>query len=192
MLTRTASRTPAEDNYCYTQGVEKWDYLIGLRDYVNTYGSNLRVHDIIDPAKCADRHGVIVNRTAPTPNIATPAAPALPRRRRARRQPGAVPPTFADYQTELSAGQDVLLWMEPAPGYYAPETAHVVTGVGYNNAPVGAFHLGTLTVSDPWTHTTNAAPATCARASHTDGLLAPWQPKPDHDTSPQPRGTPID
>jgi hypothetical protein len=85
--------------------------------------------------------------------------------------------------TELSASQDVLLWMEPAPGYY-PETAHVVTGVGYDNTPgVGAFGKGTVTISDPWTHTTNPPLPPVASASHNDNLPPLWQGKPDHDTS---------
>ncbi len=146
-------KQPAEQNYCYGEGVEKWDYLIGLRDYVNNYGSGLVVHDIIDPAKCGVGTGLIVNRTVPTTNSRNPCGPG-------RVAPGGVPgvdqvglagqPQFLDYQTELSGGQDVVLWVEK----YSPETAHVVTGVGYNNAG-GAFGLGTVTISDPWTHAAN-------------------------------------
>jgi hypothetical protein len=142
-----------EDNYCYGDGVEKWDYLIGLRDYVKNYSSGLMVHDIIDPAKCGVGTGLIVNRTVPTTNSRNPCGPG-------RVAPGGVPgvdqvglagqPQFLDYQTELSGGQDVVLWVEK----YSPETAHVVTGVGYNNAG-GAFGLGTVTISDPWTHAAN-------------------------------------
>jgi hypothetical protein len=177
-----------EDNYCYNEGVEKWDYLIGLRDYVAAYGSAttpLKVHDIIDPARCPPGSGLAINRAAPTPPTRSPCGPGgvggVPGVDQVLR-----PPTFADYMTELSAGQDVLLWMEGVPGYGAPETAHVVTAVGYNNAAgAGAFALGTLTVSDPWTHTTNAAvpPPPVPAVSHTDGLPPLWQPKPDHDTS---------
>jgi hypothetical protein len=176
------NKQPAEQNYCYGEGVEKWDYLIGLRDYVNNYGSGLVVHDIIDPAKCGVGTGLIVNRTVPTMNSRNPCGPG-------RVVPGGVPgvdqvgvagqPRFLDYQTELSNGQDVLLWIER----YSPETAHVVTGVGYNNAG-GAFGLGTVTVSDPWTHATNPPLPPVASASHTDGLLPPWQSKADHNTSP--------
>jgi hypothetical protein len=91
------------------------------------------------------------------------------------------PPTFTDYMTELSGGQDVLLWME---GQYPLETAHVVTGVGYDNTPgVGAFGLGTVTISDPWTHATNPPLPPVATAFHNDGLVPPWQGKPDHNTS---------
>jgi hypothetical protein len=181
----------AEDNYCYNEGVEKWDYLIGLRDYVAAYGGSapnaLKVHDIINPAKCAIGVGYIVNRTVPTMNTRNPCGPGP--------APGSGvpgvdqvlrPPTFADYMTELSVGQDVLLWMEGVPAYGTPETAHVVTGVGYNNAAgAGAFGLGTLTISDPWTHVTNppVPPPSVPAASHNDGLPPLWQPKPDHDTS---------
>jgi len=63
------------------------------------------------------------------------------------------PPTFVDYQTELSVGQDVLLWMEST----SLETAHVVTGVGYDTAP----NPDTITISDPWTHSTCAAHDDC-------------------------------
>ena len=62
----------------------------------------------------------------------------------------------------------------------------MVTGVGYNTTPVGAFGLGTVTISDPWTHTTNPpwhlhlwpAPLTLT------ALPGPWQSKPDHNNSP--------
>jgi hypothetical protein len=175
-----------EDNYCFSEGVEKWDYLIGLRDYVKAYGNNLVVHDIIDPAKCAvgPGSGYIVNRAAPTWQTRNPCGIGSG-------VPGVtqvlLPPTFTDYMTELSAGQDVLLWLEPVLGYGAPETAHVVTGVGYDNtAGVGKFAKGTLTISDPWTHTTNAAvpPNPVPAVSHTDVLLPPpYQAKPDHNIS---------
>jgi hypothetical protein len=136
-----------EASYCYNQGVEKWDYLIGLRDYVNNYGSGLAVHDIIDPARCGVGTGMLPipqNPPAATFNTLDPCGP----------MGGGVPgvnqvvrtPTFLDYQTELSNGQDVLLWMEST----SLETAHVVTGVGYNTAPAP----GTITISDPWTHST--------------------------------------
>lgn len=183
-------KDPGEQNYCYGQGVEKWDYLIGLRDYVNNYGSGLKVHDIMDPAKCGVHTGLIVNRNAPTTNSRDPCSngsgvPGVPGVDQV-----VLPPTFLDYQTELSGGQDVLLWMEPAPGYYFAETAHVVTGVGYDaTAGGGAFGLGTVTISDPWTHvTTPGVPA----ASHTDGLLPPpYQGKPDHNTSPNHGALPV-
>ena len=182
---QNAIKDPGEDNYCFSEGVEKWDYLIGLRDYVNTNGSNLEVHDIIDPARCPPGSGLAINRAAPTPPTLSPCGPGgvggVPGVSQVLR-----PPTFADYRTELSAGQDVLLWMEGVPGYGAPETAHVVAAVGYDNTPgIGAFGLGTLTVSDPWTHTTNAAvpPPPVPAVSHNDGLPPLWQPKPDHDTS---------
>jgi len=175
-------KQPAEQNYCYGEGVEKWDYLIGLRDYVKNYGSGLVVHDIIDPLKCGVGTGLIVNRTVPTMNSRNPCGPGSV-------VPGGVPgvnqvglpgqPHFLDYQTELSRGQDVLLWIER----YSPETAHVVTGVGYNNAG-GAFLFGTVTISDPWTHATNPPLPSVPSASHTDGLLPPWQSKADHNTSP--------
>jgi hypothetical protein len=178
-------KDPGENNYCFSEGVEKWDYLIGLRDYANAYGYNLAVHDIIDPTKCGIGTGFIVNRSVPTTNSRNPCGPGpLP----GSGVPGVnqvvIPPAFADYMTELSAGQDVLLWMEPAPGYPTPETAHVVTGVAYDNTPgVGAFGLGTLTISDPWTHATNPPLPPVPSASHNDGLMPPWQGKPDHDTS---------
>jgi hypothetical protein len=179
---QNGTKDAGEDNYCFSEGVEKWDYLIGLRDYVNAYGSNLAVHDIIDPAKCGVGVGYIVNRTVPTMNSRNPCGPG------GGGVPGVnqtlEPPTFMDYMTELSDGQDVLLWMEPAPGYPTPETAHVVAAVGYDNTPgVGAFMLGTLTISDPWTHATNPPLPPVPSASHNDGLVAPWQSKPDHDTS---------
>jgi hypothetical protein len=176
---------PGENNYCYNEGVEKWDYLIGLRDYADFHGTNLKVHDIIDPAKCGVGVGYKVNRAAPTMNARNPCGPGpLP----GSGVPGVdqvlLPPTFMDYMTELSASQDVLLWLEPVLGYGAPETAHVVTGVGYDNTPgVGAFGLGTVTVSDPWTYTTNPPVPQVPSAFHNDGLLPPWQSKPDHNTS---------
>jgi hypothetical protein len=181
---RQPGAVPPENNYCYGEGVEKWDYLIGLRDYVNLYGSALKVHDIIDPAKCGVHTGLIVNRNAPTTNSRDPCSnghgvPGVPGVDQVVRLP-----TFLDYQTELSGGQDVLLWMEPAPSYY-PETAHVVTGVGYDTTP-GVGTVGTVTVSDPWTHETNPPLPPVASLSHTDGLAAgpPWQSIPDHNTSP--------
>ena len=183
-VNQNGTKDAGEDNYCYSEGVEKWDYLIGLRDYVNNYSTDLVVHDIIDPTKCGVGTGYIVNRTVPTMNSRDPCGPGgsgVPGVNQVV-QPGG--PTFTDYMTELSAGQDVLLWMEPAPGYPTPETAHVVTSVGYDNTPgVGAFALGTVTISDPWTHTTNPPLPPVASASHNDGLPPPWQGKPDHDTS---------
>ena len=185
-INQNATKDAGEDNYCFSEGVEKWDYLIGLRDYVNAYGNNLVVHDIIDPAKCGVgvNTGYIVNRTVPTWQSRNPCGPGpLP----GAGVPGVnqvlLPPTFTDYMTELSAGQDVLLWMEGVGGY-SPETAHVVAGVGYVSTG-GAFAKGTLTISDPWTHTTNAAvpPNPVPAVSHNDGLPPLWQPKPDHDTS---------
>ena len=135
-----------EASYCYNQGVEKWDYLIGLRDYVNNYGSSLTVHDIIDPAKCGVGAGMIPTRQfPPTMNSLDPCGPG------GAGVPGVnqvvLPPTFLDYQTELSNSQDVLLWMEST----SPETAHVVTGVGYDTAP----NPDTITISDPWTRNAN-------------------------------------
>jgi len=174
-----AGNADDEVNYCYSEGVEKWDYLIGLRDYVNNYGHSLVVHDIIDPAKCGINTGLIVNRAAPTMNSRNPCGPGN------SGVPGVnqmvVPPAFGNYMTELYHGQDVLLWVELP----YPETAHVVTGVGYDNTPgAGAFHFGTVTISDPWTHTTNPPVPGVPSASHTDGLPPLWQSKPDHNTSP--------
>jgi len=172
-----------ENNYCFSEGVEKWDYLIGLRDFAHNYGVGLAVHDIIDPTKCGVGVGYIVNRAAPTMNTRNPCGPGnsgVPGVNQTVR-----PPMFLDYMTELSASQDVLLWLEPVPGYAAPETAHVVAGVGYDSNLVGAFGLGTVTISDPWTHTTNAAvpPAPVPAVSHNDLIPPLWQPKPDHNTS---------
>jgi hypothetical protein len=140
---------PGETNYVYGQGVEEWDYLVGLGTYVNSYGSGLVVHDIIDPARCLPgNYGM-----KPDDRLNPPAFNALnpcgldgvpDAELRFDQAPG--PPTFLDYQTELSGGQDVLLWMEST----YPETAHVVTGVGYNTSPAP----GTITISDPWTHST--------------------------------------
>jgi len=141
-----------ENNYCYSEGVEKWDYLIGLTDYVENYGSGLKVHDIIDPARCGLHTGLIVNRGAPTTNSRDPCAgvagPGVPGVDQVVQVP-----TLTDYMTQMSAGQDVLLWMEPAPGYY-PETAHVVTGVGYN----ANLAPNEIYISDPWTHDVTPAP----------------------------------
>ena len=137
---------PAEASYCYSDGVEKWDYLIGLRDYVNNYGSGLKVHDIIDPARCGAGTGMIPTRQLPpTFNQRDPCSGAA-----GAGVPGVDQvvqvPTFVDYQTELSAADhDVLLWMES----YYPETAHVVTGVGYDTV------ANTITISDPWTRNAN-------------------------------------
>jgi len=180
---QNGTKDAGENNYCYNEGVEKWDYLIGLRDFVHNYGVGLAVHDIIDPARCAVGVGYIVNRTVPTMNTRNPCGkvgyPGVPGVNQVQRVP-----TFNDYMTELSASQDVLLWLEPVPGYAAPETAHVVAAVGYdNNAGAGAFGLGTVTISDPWTHTTNPPLPQVPSASHTDGIPPLWQPKPDHNTS---------
>jgi hypothetical protein len=184
-----------EQNYCYSEGVEKWNYLIGLRDYVNNYGSSLVVHDIIDGLRCGKNTGLIVNRTTPTMNSLDPCGktgppyvPGVPGVTQVVKVGG---PTFSDYQTELSRSQDVLLWMEIHET--GLETAHVVTGVGYDaNVGAGHFGMGTVTISDPWTHTTNAAfvpppppnhPSNPS-AWHNDFLLPPWQSKPDHNTLP--------
>ena len=167
-----------ENNYCWSQGVEKWDYLIGLRDYVKLYGSGLVVHDIIDSTRCLPNTGYLPNRAAPGPKNARPACgvPGIEQAVRA--------PTFLDYQTELSRSQDVLLWMEPTIGY--PEYAHVVTGVGYDTRtpPVGT--VGTITISDPWTHSTCYSPTPPSgnhddcwplKARLSDGLM------PDHNNA---------
>jgi hypothetical protein len=167
----TAGTIDDEVNYCFSEGVEKWDYLVGLRDFVNNHGSGLRVHDIIDQTRCAPTTGWLPNRTTPGKNaFAACGVPGIEQEVRT--------PTLLDYQTELSRGQDVLLWMEPTTGY--PEYAHVVTGVGYA--------AGVVTISDPWTHTTNVVPPPpppplpAPSALHNDGLLAPWQSIPDHNT----------
>jgi len=180
-----------EDNYCYGEGVEEWDYLVGLSKYVNSYGSGLKVHSIIDPQRCLPgNYGM-----KPDDRVKPPAFNALapcgldfvadPEPGLFDQAPG--PPTFLDYKTELSGGQDVLLWMETYGSEL--ETAHVVTGVGY--AAGGAFGLGTVTISDPWTHLTNAAGPPVLSAWHTDFPPPPpppppvlWEPKPDHNTSP--------
>jgi len=142
-------RQPAEQNYCYSEGVEEWDYLVGLGTYVNSNGSGLKVHSIIDPARCLPGNFGM----KPDDRLNPPASNALnpcgldgvPDAEPVFDQaPG--PPTFTNYQTELSGGQDVLLWMEST----YPETAHVVTGVAYNTLPAP----GTVTISDPWTHST--------------------------------------
>jgi len=143
-------RQAGENTSFYADGVEKWDYLIGLRDYVNLYGSGLKVHDIIDPIRCPPGSGWTVNRTNPGHPARSPCGPGG-----AGGVPGVdqvqQPPTFTDYQTELYAGQDVLLWMEPTlPS--SLETAHVVTGVGYNTL---ALPKPTITISDPWTRNAN-------------------------------------
>ena len=153
---------------------------------MNSYGNSLAVHDIIDPAKCGIHTGLIVNRNAPTQNYLNPCGPGAV-------APGGVPgvnqvagpPPFLDYQTELSGGQDVLLWMEPAPGYYFAETAHVVTGVAYD-APVEL--LGSEPSPSPIpgptpppphrTSTSGSAPLTLTLSP------GPWQSKPDHNNSP--------
>jgi len=173
-----------EQNYCYSEGVEKWDYLIGLRDYVKRYSPRLVVHDIIDPARCGVGKGPKVNRAGYTPNgldpcgkTGPPYVPGVPGVNQV-----VIPPSFMDYQRELSRSQDVLLWVELP----YPETAHVVTGVGYDATPgAGLFGWGTITISDPWTHLTNPPLPQVPSAFHTDGLMpGPWQPKPDHNTSP--------
>ncbi len=194
---KDALPAPGEQNYCYGEGVEEWDYLIGLRDYVSSYGNNLKVHDIINPTRCAVGSGWIVNRSVPTMNTLDPCGPGAV-------APGGVPgvdqvgprPTFSDYETQLSnnGNQVVLLWMEPAPGYYFVETAHVVAGVAYDATPgAGASGLGTVTISDPWTHTTNAAaplPNPVPSNVHSDAANAgPWQSKPDHNNSSAFNGT---
>ena len=184
-LDQDGTKDGNEDNYCFSEGVEKWDYLVGLRDYVASYGSRLKVHDIIEPAKCGVGTGFLPVRPPtmpPTMNQRDPCLPLTGVDQVVR------PVTFTDYMTELSDGQDVLLWMEGQQS--SIETAHVVTGVGYDNTPgIGLFGKGTLTISDPWTHTTNAAvpPNPVPSVSHTDDGGAffppPWQPKPDHNTS---------
>ncbi len=189
---QNGSKDGLETNYCYGQGVEEWDYLIGLKTYVNN-GNGLAVHDIIDPAKCAPGHfGLKVNRAAPTQNTLNPCGPGAV-------APGHVPgvdqvagpPTFLDYQTQLSSGKDVLLWLERTTSP-TPETAHVVAGVGYNTAGGAAGH-GTITVADPWTHTTNASappPNPVPSGLHSDAALPPlWQSKPDHNNSAASNGT---
>jgi len=185
-----------ENNYCYGEGVEEWDYLVGLSKYVNSYGSGLEVHSIIVPQRCLPgNYGMkpddrvkppAVNAFSPCGSDKVPdLEPGL-----FDQDPG--PPTFTNYKEELSGGQDVLLWMEIyETGSMGLETAHVVSGVGYTTAG-GHFGLGTVTISDPWTHTTNAAfvqqpppnHPSAPSAWHTDGLQALWEPKPDHNTSP--------
>ena len=145
-------KQPAETSYCYSEGVEKWDYLIGLRDFVKNYGYRLKVHDIIDPARCLPgNYGMKPVPTSPpqatfnTLNPCGPGGSGVPGVEQLVR-----PPTFADYQTRLSVPQDdVLLWMEST----SLETAHVVTGVGYDTTPVPP-NLDEITISDPWTHST--------------------------------------
>jgi hypothetical protein len=164
---------PAETSYCYSEGVEKWDYLIGLRDYVNNYSSgNLVVHDIIDPARCGVGTGMLpIPQNPPwaTWNTRDPCGgDGIP-----GGIPGvnqvAGPPTFLDYQTELSGGQDVLLWMEST----SLETAHVVTGVGYDTV------ANTITIADPWTH------STCPDHDDCWPLMAlPSGLMPDHNNAP--------
>jgi hypothetical protein len=165
-------KQPAENNYCYSEGVEKWDYLIGLRDYVNNYGSGLVVHDIIDPARCPVGSGLIVNRTGPQQPTRSPCGPGG-----VGGVPGVnqvvLPPTFLDYQTELSASQDVLLWMEST----TPETAHVVTGVGYDTVP----NPDTITISDPWTR--NALPPVNPPHDDTWNTAAPLASFPSHNNA---------
>jgi hypothetical protein len=159
-----------ENNYCYSEGVEKWDYLIGLRDFVKNYGSALKVHDIIDPARCGVGVGMLPTRQfPPTFNTRNACGPGN------RGVPGVdqvvLPPTFLDYQTELSRSQDVLMWMEST----TPETAHVVTGVGYDTAP----NPDTITISDPWTHSTCADHDDCWPLNPLpNGLM------PDHNNAP--------
>jgi len=190
---QNGAQDPGEANYCYSQGVEKWDYLVGLENYVNSYAAgSFVVHDIIDPARCGVNTGLVVSAGTNAKNTRDPCSngagvPGVPGVDQVVRTP-----TFLDYQTELSNGQDVLLWMEPAPGYYFAETAHVVAGVAYNSAG-GAFAHGTITVSDPWTHTTNASappPNPAPSGLHSDLALPPfWQSKPDHNNSAANNGT---
>jgi len=165
-------RQPAEQNYCYSEGVEEWDYLVGLGTYVNSFGSGLKVHSIIDPARCLPgNYGM-----KPDDRLFPPASNALnpcgldgvPDAEPVFDQaPG--PPTFLNYQTELSGGQDVLLWMEST----YPETAHVVTGVAYNTV------ANTITISDPWTHSTCPDHGDCwPLKARPDGQM------PDHNNAP--------
>jgi hypothetical protein len=80
-----------------------------------------------------------------------------------------------DYQTELSAGQDVLLWMEST----SLETAHVVTGVGYNTVP----NPDQITISDPWTHSTCAAHDDCWPLVPIPPIVPPSPLMPDHNNA---------
>jgi len=148
-------RQPAEQNYCYSEGVEEWDYLVGLGTYVNNFGSGLKVHSIINPARCLGpgpwgMKPVRKQPPSPTFNFLNPCGlDGVPNAEPVFDQaPG--PPTFLNYQTELSGGQDVLLWMEST----SLETAHVVTGVGYDTRNPLPGTVGTITISDPWTHST--------------------------------------
>jgi len=179
-LNQDGIKQPAETNYCYSEGVEKWDYLIGLRDYVNNYSTDLVVHDIIDPARCGTQTGMLPkpqNPPSPTFNQRDPClSPGPPP---VAGVPGVNqvvrPPTFVDYQTELSAGQDVLLWMETT----SLETAHVVTGVGYNTVP----NPDQITISDPWTHSTCLSHDDCWPLVPIPPIIPPSPLMPDHNNA---------
>jgi len=173
-----------ENNYCYSQGVEEWDYLVGLGTYVNSYGSGLKVHSIIDPARCLGPGpwGMKPDDRLwpPAKNLLNPCGlDGVPDAEFAFDQ-ALGPPTFLDYQRELSGGQDVLLWMES----YSPETAHVVTGVGYDTL---ALPKPTITISDPWTHSGCPDHDDCwPLIPRPDGQMPDHNNDPTHDTVPAP------
>ena len=179
-------QSATENNYCYSQGVEEWDYLVGLGTYVNSYGSGLKVHSIIDPARCL---GPGPWGMKPDDRLFPPAKNAFnpcgldgfPDAEFAFDQaPG--PPTFLDYQRELSGGQDVLLWMETYGSQL--ETAHVVTGVGYDTL---ALPKPTITISDPWTHSACPDHDDCwPLIPRPDGQMPDHNNDPTHDTVPAP------
>jgi hypothetical protein len=155
-----------EPSYAYSEGVEKWDYLLGLNNFINAYGNNLVLHDIIDPAYCPPGTGWKTDRKIPAWN-ARPACgvPGINQTLQI--------PTLSDYVRELFRSQDVLLWMHPTMA--GQEYAHVVTGVAYDQTVPGAYGLGTVTISDPWTH--------AATPPHDDSWLTIAPLGPDHNTA---------
>ena len=178
-----------ETNYCYGQGVEKWDYLIGLRDYVNSYGNNLAVHDIIDPAKCGIHTGLIVNRNFPTQNNLDPCGPGAV-------APGGVPgvdqvagppaipglPDRIEWRPRRAAMDRARTWLllrgDRPRGHRRGLRCHTVGWCLWPWEPSPSPTPGPTPPPPP------SPPPGVAGASHTDALPGPWQSKPDHNNSP--------
>ena len=139
-----------EPNYIYSQGVWKWDYLLGLQNFLRKqcHASRLKIHDILDPdwfiaGSMVPAGGPGGRDWEPDPGQRSP----NPTNAYILEAQGINiefrTPTFQDYIRELGRCQDVLLWMRHIAD---PLDDHVVTGVSFDTA------TKTIGFADPWTH----------------------------------------
>lgn len=198
---KNGQKDPEEQNYIYSEGVQKWDYLLGLANFIKIQGAaprsnGLVAHDIADPAhpfgKVEPVYGGPGGRGRhDDPTVRDPEDTSQDRATLERAGIGIVfrPPTFLDYARDLLHSEDVILMSrkrDPNTGQLSG--GHVVTGASYEGKDTngdGKADEYWIDFSDPWTHKPATQPGDVPPAGqpgHDDPDPGPIPP--DHNNSP--------